>query len=120
LHDLAAMGEVGQLELGTGSVRFDPNVGPHHHLVCERCDRVQDVDAPVGSVSLPDDLGHGFEVTGTQIVFRGRCVQCRAGEDVQDPGFAPADDRSGPRPGRPDRRAPIGTTPSRGDVPTYG
>jgi Fe2+ or Zn2+ uptake regulation protein len=120
LHDLAAMGEVGLLELGTGSVRVDPNVGPHHHLVCECCGRVQDVEAPAGSVRLPADLDHGFEVTGTQIVFRGRCSQCRTGEDVQDPGLAPVDERSGPGPGRPDRRAPIGSTPSRGDVPTYG
>src|SRR3954469_21156156 len=36
LNDLAEMGELQQLELGTGSARFDPTLDPHHHLVCFR------------------------------------------------------------------------------------
>src|SRR3546814_18838 len=32
-HDLADMGELVQLDLGTGSCRFDPNVSDHHPLV---------------------------------------------------------------------------------------
>jgi Fe2+ or Zn2+ uptake regulation protein len=95
LHDLAAMGEIGELDLGTGSARFDPNVTPHHHLVCDRCGRVHDVEAPVGTIELPADLDHGFEVTGTQIVFRGRCAQCVAAEGAQDPGLAPVAATSG-------------------------
>lgn len=120
LHDLAAMGELTELELGTGSVRFDPNVDPHHHLVCDSCGRVQDVAATVGSIDLPDELALGFEVTGTQIVFRGRCQRCRGTDDVQDPGSAPVEKRSGSFPVRAGRRAPVGSAPSRGDVPTYG
>src|SRR4051794_9824886 len=41
LNDLSAMGEVQALDLGTGSVRFDPNLDVHHHLVCESCGRVE-------------------------------------------------------------------------------
>ena len=37
LNDLAAMGEIQQLDLGTGATRFDPNVDAHHHLVCGGC-----------------------------------------------------------------------------------
>src|SRR4051812_37033476 len=37
LNDLTAMGEINALDLGLGAARFDPNVDPHHHLVCERC-----------------------------------------------------------------------------------
>ena len=40
LNDLAAMGELRQLDLGTGSARFDPNLDAHHHLVCDRCGKV--------------------------------------------------------------------------------
>ena len=47
LNDLAAMGELRQLDLGTGSARFDPNLDAHHHLVCERCGKVVDVYADV-------------------------------------------------------------------------
>ena len=35
LHDLAELGEISALDLGTGSARFDPNVeSNHHHVVC--------------------------------------------------------------------------------------
>ena len=44
VHDLEALGEVHVLDLGTGSVRVDPNVeDAHHHLVCTECGRVRDV-----------------------------------------------------------------------------
>jgi Fe2+ or Zn2+ uptake regulation protein len=74
LNDLAAMGELHALDLGTGSTRFDPTLEPHHHLVCVDCGRVDDVrvDAPI-----PIDID-GFEVTSTEVVFRGRCATCRA------------------------------------------
>src|SRR5487761_1250499 len=44
LHDLAELGEISALDLGTGTVRFDPNVEQgHHHLVCRSCGKVRDV-----------------------------------------------------------------------------
>ena len=108
LHDLAAMGEIGELELGTGSARFDPNVRPHHHLVCEGCGAVFDVEAEFPTVRLPEDHEHDFVVSGTEIVFRGRCLRCRAAGDEQHPG---------PDPGPDGQHAVLsGTTPSRGDT----
>lgn len=79
LNDLAAMGEIQAIDLGTGSLRFDPNVDPHHHLVCDECGRVRDVEADFPGVTLPAEDAAGFEVTTTEIVFRGRCHDCVAG-----------------------------------------
>jgi Fe2+ or Zn2+ uptake regulation protein len=76
LHDLAEMGELVQLDLGTGSSRFDPNVSEHHHLVCDGCGRVQDVDLAVPRFELDADAARGFHVDATQIVLRGRCSAC--------------------------------------------
>lgn len=78
LNDLAAMGEIQAIDVGTGSVRFDPHVEEHHHLVCERCGRVQDLDADFPGVTLPADNPFGFRVTATEIVFRGLCRECVA------------------------------------------
>ena len=111
LHDLAQLGEIGELEVGTGSLRFDPNVTPHHHLVCEGCHAVFDVDVSAPVVGLPDELA-GFEVVDAEIVFRGRCPECRASDDVQHPGVT----RTPPV----GRRPPGGTDPSTGDVHTHG
>jgi Fe2+ or Zn2+ uptake regulation protein len=120
LHDLAAMGEIGELELGTGSTRFDPNVTAHHHLVCDRCGRVQDVETTFAGVRLPADLDHGFEVSGTEIVFRGRCIECRTTEDAQHPGYCPEPATPGTHPGSvADRRLPAGSPPP-GDTHTNG
>jgi Fe2+ or Zn2+ uptake regulation protein len=91
LNDLAAMGEIHAIDLGTGSARFDPHTGPHHHLVCEACGRVQDVEAEFPGVTVPDADAFGFTVNTTEIVFRGRCRDCSAtdGEAAVDQSASP-------------------------------
>ena len=86
LNDLAAMGEISQIDVGTGSSRFDSNLDIHHHLVCDGCGSIIDVEADFADVRIPQGRTHGFEVSRTEIVFRGRCPRCRA------------DDRSSIRP----------------------
>jgi Fe2+ or Zn2+ uptake regulation protein len=77
VHDLEAMGEVSLLDLGTGSVRVDPNVEhPHHHLVCTRCSKVRDVIVDVGRLRLSPSARRGFTVDGVEVQFRGVCDEC--------------------------------------------
>jgi Fe2+ or Zn2+ uptake regulation protein len=78
LNDLAAMGEVHALDLGTGSARFDPNLDVHHHLVCDACGAVHDLYADFGAVEVPAPEQQGFVIESTEIVFRGRCAACSA------------------------------------------
>lgn len=77
LNDLAEMGEIQQLDLGTGSTRFDPNVEVHHHLVCSRCGKVQDLHADYSKLSVPEAQRHGFAVGSAEVVFRGLCSDCQ-------------------------------------------
>jgi Fur family peroxide stress response transcriptional regulator len=77
LNDLAEMGEIQQLDLGTGASRFDPNVDVHHHLVCTRCGQVRDLYADYSSVEVPPEASHGFAVGSAEVVFRGLCADCR-------------------------------------------
>ena len=77
LNDLAAMGEVQALDLGTGSARFDPNLDAHHHLVCDGCGRVVDVYPDAAAVTVPGPQRRGFTITTTEVVFRGTCPDCR-------------------------------------------
>lgn len=76
LNDLAAMGELAQLDLGTGSARFDPTLDHHHHLVCTQCGTVADLHANFPDVVVPRAAAQGFDVDATEIVFRGRCHAC--------------------------------------------
>ena len=77
LHDLADLGELQVLDLGTGSTRFDPNVDSHYHLVCVRCGKVRDLyDDELDAVHVPRGAEQGFVIDRTDIVFRGRCGGC--------------------------------------------
>jgi Fe2+ or Zn2+ uptake regulation protein len=78
LRELAELGEIAPLDLGTGAARFDPNVEvPHHHLVCAECGRVRDLEADLGRIRVPASRAQGFEVASTEVIFRGRCPECR-------------------------------------------
>lgn len=77
LNDLVAMGEIQQFELGTGSSRFDPNIGTHHHLVCLSCGKVRDLHTDFPGLEVPRDQQRGFYVSATEVVFRGLCEDCQ-------------------------------------------
>jgi Fe2+ or Zn2+ uptake regulation protein len=81
LNDLAELGEIASLDVGTGMTRFDPNVDdPHHHLVCRRCGKVRDLVADFPDLRIPAGAELGFEVGSAEIVFRGLCLDCRAAD----------------------------------------
>jgi Fe2+ or Zn2+ uptake regulation protein len=76
LNDLSEMGEIQQLDLGTGSSRFDPNVEGHHHLVCTSCGRVRDLYADFDD-QVPAAKRQGFAVDTAEVIFRGLCPACQ-------------------------------------------
>jgi Fe2+ or Zn2+ uptake regulation protein len=77
LNDLAELGEISALDLGTGSARFDPNVeAPHHHLVCRSCGKVRDLTADFPALKVPPRAAQGFDVSSAEVVFRGLCAEC--------------------------------------------
>ena len=76
VHDLEKLGQVTLLDLGTGSVRVDPNVeDDHQHLVCSVCAMVRDVPADT-SPRLPASYRPEFAVAAVDVIFRGICDQC--------------------------------------------
>ncbi len=78
LNDLKALGELQTIEVGTGAVRFDPNTGDHHHLVCNGCGVVHDIEINASDLVLARGQRHGFSVSDVEITFRGLCPTCRA------------------------------------------
>ena len=78
LNELAAMGEIAALDIGTGTTRFDPNVEKgHHHLVCWSCGKVRDLHADFSFLTVPEGGEEGFELGSAEVVFRGTCADCR-------------------------------------------
>ncbi len=78
LYELAELGEIAALNLGTGTVRFDPNVeAAHHHLVCRACGKVRDLNVRYTDLAVPEGEGQGYEVSTAVVVFRGLCDDCQ-------------------------------------------
>jgi len=75
LTDLASMGEIRMIDVGTGAGRFDPNTDDHHHVVCEGCGEVRDVYVE-GSDALSVRGLDGFTVSHTAILFNGTSSRC--------------------------------------------
>ena len=77
VHDLEALGQVDVLDLGTGSLRVDPNVEHvHHHLVCSSCGRVRDLPVEFDGLRVPGRYRRDFTVDAVQVIFRGHCDDC--------------------------------------------
>jgi Fe2+ or Zn2+ uptake regulation protein len=88
LDALRSAGLCAALALSPGSGRFDPNMSPHHHAVCDGCGAVRDVPlageeqaraAGEGGETLRRAVGKivpGFEVRSVERIFRGLCAGC--------------------------------------------
>ena len=62
--------------------RFDPMTARHHHVVCESCGKLIDLEgADVPDISLPDLRKLNFRVTDYSINFTGICSRCQ--ENIQ-------------------------------------
>jgi Fur family transcriptional regulator, stress-responsive regulator len=61
--------------------RYETRTGDnHHHLVCRRCGRTEDVDCAVGAAPcLEPSSADGFTVDEAEVVFWGRCPDCLDG-----------------------------------------
>ncbi|HMY74454.1 MAG TPA: Fur family transcriptional regulator, partial [Blastocatellia bacterium] len=63
-----------------GVVRYDPNTSNHHHFVCRKCGKVEDVGAElVGAFQLEQAaaLLGSQKVENFEITIRGLCADCR-------------------------------------------
>jgi Fur family peroxide stress response transcriptional regulator len=92
---------------GTAS-RVDPRTSRHHHLVCQGCDRLFDLDeaAVEHRIRPPDVRRRGFAIQGYSIYFTGLCAACQGKAVAGGPSrrVAAAPRRSGPRHTRRGRR----------------
>ena len=83
--------------------RFENRVGDnHHHLICRSCGRMVDVDCALGAAPCLTALdAQGYEVDEAEVVYWGRCPDCRkAPPDASAPGSRRTRDRD-PREGAP-------------------
>lgn len=77
LRYLTDAGLIQELKIGDTLTRYDACTEAHHHTICRRCGRVDEVFA-----SLPPDYFQtvaqetGYHLDDIQLVFRGLCPDC--------------------------------------------
>jgi Fe2+ or Zn2+ uptake regulation protein len=83
LHALVRGGLLQEVRLGAGAVRYDINSQWHHHFLCERCGRLEDID-PDGVPGLPRRPRLGSRtIRNYQVLFRGLCERCTGTGNVK-------------------------------------
>jgi len=70
LSFLEELGVLHTVQGADGHLRYDPNIAPHHHLLCPKCGRMEDI--PATEVTL---LLRGEQVLGT-VRFEVVCSNC--------------------------------------------
>jgi len=60
--------------------RYETRTGDnHHHLICRSCRVMFDIDCAVGDTPcLVAHDHHGFDIDEAEVIYWGRCPQCRA------------------------------------------
>ena len=96
LNDLARAGLIRRFEPAGSAALYERRIGDnHHHLVCDSCGVVQDVDCVVGEAPcLVPSAANGFRVREAEVTFWGLCSTCQLGQNPPEvPGsdLAPAE-----------------------------
>jgi Fur family peroxide stress response transcriptional regulator len=76
LHAMARTGLIREVALDGNAVRFESNTELHHHFVCERCGRMEDIDW-FDVPQLPEKAAVGLRrLSSYELVLRGLCERC--------------------------------------------
>jgi Fur family transcriptional regulator, stress-responsive regulator len=88
LSVLVDVGLVRRIQPAGSPARFEARVSDnHHHVICRVCGRTADVDCAVGSapcLKAADDAG--FEIDEAEVIYWGRCPECKAGATTEPEG----------------------------------
>jgi len=79
LERLCEVGEARKVTPLHESARYDGNTRPHHHVVCIRCKRIEDLEAPEFDTLLAGRRTLGeFQLLECSVEVRALCNRCRA------------------------------------------
>lgn len=93
LTDLVAAGLARRIEPAGQPGLYELRVGDnHHHIVCQRCGAVADVDCVTGHAPcLTPSQTSGFDLVEADVTFWGTCADCKATTATPSTPAPPAD-----------------------------
>ncbi len=78
LDILTKKGLINRLEFGEGKYRYELTKSHHHHLICQKCGKIEDVEGNFVD-RLEDEISakNGFIVKSHSLEFFGVCKSCQ-------------------------------------------
>ena len=74
---LTETGELQKIDVGDGTLHFDPTVTPHCHFLCTHCGKVEDMTLEgEDALAKEAEIKSGVRITGHSFSFRGICKEC--------------------------------------------
>ncbi|HNR67244.1 MAG TPA: transcriptional repressor [bacterium] len=81
VHLLTQQGHLQKIHIGGVPDRFEANLTPHCHLICEKCGKIADVKMPTDDeINRWIKPGKDFTIDRIVIELFGRCPACRNSE----------------------------------------
>ena len=78
LASLKRAGLIADVPVQEGAARFDANMDRHHHLVCLKCRKIEDLyDKALDQLKISAKSTNGYLVESHRVEFRGYCSECR-------------------------------------------
>lgn len=78
LNMLSEKDIIRKLEFREGKSRYELNRGDHHHVICEKCGKIEDVTrCTIGSWQEDIEKNKGFLVKRHSLEFFGLCSDCQ-------------------------------------------
>ncbi len=82
LGRLQEEGLVVQLDAVGRKSRFDGRPGPHQHIICEKCGRIDDVPDVIDATAAERIQSHtGYRVNAHRVEWLGICPECQSGQN---------------------------------------
>ena len=79
------LGIVRRVNGGGGALVWDTRAAVHHHMICRRCGRIEDLETPVDlDRARRSAAGSGFHPDRAEVVVSGRCASCARGSARSD------------------------------------
>jgi len=79
---LKKMGEIVELNFYPEKALYDPNIEPHDHIYCVKCERVEDLHVTRPAFeSMKEAEKRGYKVYKASTSFYGVCRECQEKED---------------------------------------
>ena len=92
LSSLKDLRLITETDMGTGDLHYEwAGTTPHHHLICQRCQQVLDLDHEyMTALGATLHAVYGFEANLDHFAIFGVCRECGAEEATPSPDPSPA------------------------------